>query len=81
MAGWAETLQRLVKLVSFTNKVLLGDLKPDSHQLATISEEFPKWLREREGSPVTKAEIICFTEEKATGHLGKKVRNPSLHPT
>ena len=42
MAGWAEIIRRLASLVLHTSNALLKDLKQDSSQLATISEEFPK---------------------------------------
>ena len=73
MVGWAETIRRLASILSYTDKSLLNDLKKDSNQLAIISEEFPRWLRERERSPETNVEIVCFIEEKATGRLNQKV--------
>ena len=79
MVDWAEIIRRLASLAMHTSNALLKDLKQDSSQLVTISEEFPKWLREREASPATKAEIICFTEEKTTARLGKKVSELCLH--
>ena len=79
MVSLAETIRQLASLVSHTSNALLKNLKQDSSQLATISEEFPKWLREREASLATEAEIICFTEEKATGRLGEKVSELCLH--
>ncbi|KAL8727659.1 MAG: hypothetical protein Q9166_005895 [cf. Caloplaca sp. 2 TL-2023] len=79
MAGWAEMGRKFASLLQDTNKELLNDLKQDSYQLKTISEGFPEWLREREGKSLTKVEIVFFTEELATGSLGKIVTDESAH--
>ncbi|KAI4150589.1 MAG: hypothetical protein L6R39_002237 [Caloplaca ligustica] len=79
IVGWAEIGARLVSLLQDTNKALLADLKQSGHQLATISEHFPGWLREREGAMATNVEIVCFTEELETGKLGKIVTDESAH--
>lgn len=78
IAKWTDFGRKITDLFGDTNKVLLDDLKQGSYQLKAISEKFPEWLRGREGAEATKVEIVCFTEEFVTGHLGK-VSGP--HPT
>lgn len=70
-AWWADMGRKLASLLQDTNKTILSDLKQESYQLKAIAEEFPQWLREREGKPETKVEIVFFTEELTTGNLGK----------
>ena len=77
LVGWAEIGRRFASLFHDTNKALFKDLEESSHQLANISEEFPKWLRKRDG----RVEIVCFTEELETDVVGKVSRLPSTSMT
>ncbi|KAI4275684.1 MAG: hypothetical protein LQ337_003040 [Flavoplaca oasis] len=79
IAKWTDFGRKITDLFGDTNKVLLDDLKQGSYQLKAISEKFPEWLRGREGAEATKVEIVCFTEEFVTGHLGKIVTDESAH--
>ncbi|KAL8876237.1 MAG: hypothetical protein Q9198_005531 [Flavoplaca austrocitrina] len=79
IAKWTDFGRKITDLFGDTNKVLLDNLKQGSYQLKAISEKFPDWLRGREGAEATKVEIVCFTEEFATGHLGKTVTDESAH--
>ncbi|KAL8889203.1 MAG: hypothetical protein Q9192_006055 [Flavoplaca navasiana] len=79
IAKWTDFGRKITDLFGDTNKVLLDDLKQGSYQLKAFSEKFPEWLRGREGAEATKVEIVCFTEEFVTGHLGKIVTDESAH--
>ncbi|KAL8904848.1 MAG: hypothetical protein Q9207_003008 [Kuettlingeria erythrocarpa] len=79
MAWWADMGRKLASLLHDTNKTILNDLKQESYQLKAIAEEFPEWLREREGRPETKVEVVFFTEELTTGNMGKIVTDDSAH--
>ena len=76
---WSNLFKRLSQLLPIgeVNKNLLDYLRPDSHELKILGEDFPKWLNNRQTPGERRVQVICFFEELPTPGIGHIVPRES----
>ena len=62
---WVDFFEKFAKIIPATNinKMLTDHLKPDSHDLKALTEEFPEWLTSLERQARGGIQVMCFFEE------------------